>query len=170
MYRYADISECETYRYSLVRTWRASDRFCLWIMANPSTADGREDDATIRRCISFSERFGCGSLEVVNLFAYRTKSPEVLFKAWGNGEPVIGPRNDEYISSAILRAHLIVCAWGACPVAGDFRYTVFWQRTQFVRDTVIAKNNGDASCLGLTKYNEPRHPLYMKADTELERW
>jgi len=59
------------YRYHLWRTWDETRPRLLWVMLNPSTADGETDDPTVRRCIGFSKGWGYGSIEIVNLFAYR---------------------------------------------------------------------------------------------------
>ncbi len=44
------ISSCRKYRYHLERHW-GDAKPCLFIMLNPSTADERKDDRTIKRCI-----------------------------------------------------------------------------------------------------------------------
>jgi hypothetical protein len=59
-------------------------------MLNPSTADERRDDPTIRRCIGFSRARGFGGKTVVNLFALRTPEPRDLRE---HADP-IGPDND----------------------------------------------------------------------------
>ncbi|MEO7003154.1 MAG: DUF1643 domain-containing protein [Ktedonobacterales bacterium] len=62
------------YRYLLWRTWDEAQPRLLWAMLNPSTPDG--EDPTVRRCKDFSQRWGYGSMEIVNLFAYRTSNPQ----------------------------------------------------------------------------------------------
>src|ERR1700682_2944717 len=44
------------YRYHLERHW-GDAKPCLFIILNPSTADERKDDRTIKRCISAFGRF-----------------------------------------------------------------------------------------------------------------
>jgi hypothetical protein len=73
----ADISGDELYRYRLVRSWSGLPRLC-WIMLNPSTADSFIDDRTIGRCMRFADRWGYGSMSVINLYALRTSKPEHL--------------------------------------------------------------------------------------------
>ena len=46
------------YRYSLVREWNKNKGKVLFIMLNPSTADDKEDDKTIIRCINFTKGLG----------------------------------------------------------------------------------------------------------------
>ena len=81
MIRTAVIDKTEKYRYSLLREWDDTRHKCLFIMLNPSTADASRDDPTIRRCIAFAKREGCGGLHVVNLFAYRATDP-VELRRW----------------------------------------------------------------------------------------
>lgn len=66
------------YRTELHRLISAANpRGVLWVMLNPSTADARQDDHTIRRVVSLSQRpeIGAGRVVVVNLYAARTPYP-----------------------------------------------------------------------------------------------
>jgi hypothetical protein len=49
MQRGAKVSECGRYRYALTRSWDAGAREALFVMLNPSIADGTRDDPTVRR-------------------------------------------------------------------------------------------------------------------------
>lgn len=140
------------YRYWLTRQWGDGPKAC-WIMLNPSTADAEQDDPTIRRCISFSKRWGCGSLVVVNLFARRCTRPVHLKDP---GDPV-GPENRRVIADAMTDAGVVVAAWGAHPMA------------QEPAGGLLASSR-PLYCLGKTKDGAPRHPLYVKGDAELVRW
>ena len=86
----ADFDPTGVYRYSLWREWDARAPAVAFVMLNPSTADAGKDDPTIRRCASFARSWGYGSLEVVNLFAYRASEPKRLRQT---PDP-IGPAND----------------------------------------------------------------------------
>ena len=55
------------YRYALWRCWDPSLPPMVIVMCNPSTADGKLNDATIRKCIGFARAFGFGGICVVNL-------------------------------------------------------------------------------------------------------
>ena len=143
----------ERYRYTLHREWNGGDcGVVCWVMLNPSTADAVRDDPTIRRCIGFSRRWGFNSLVVVNLFALRATDPNVLLL---DANPV-GPGNDDAIRHAAQEASLIVAAWGAHPAM------VRGRRDQRVRDLCAALH-----CLGTTRGGHPRHPLRLRADTQL---
>lgn len=164
----AVVSPCGRYRY---RLWRrvvshhahhVKDRIALFIMLNPSTADAMLDDPTIRRCIGFAAREGCGWLHVVNLYAYRATDPRALVSA---GDPV-GPENDASIAAAIAEAcasgGYVLAAWGVYPRAAA--------RVETVR-AICRSLGGDALyCLGTSAAGHPRHPLYLRADARVAIW
>lgn len=102
--KWADISECGTYRYLLGRGWDASLPTMTVIGINPSTADHEKDDPTATRCVGFAKDAGFGGLEMLNPFAFRTKDVRALAVV---ADPV-GPWND-----AILRD---VCGVSSCVV------------------------------------------------------
>lgn len=155
----AVISLCGLYRYELRRVLAGDgDGQCVFVMLNPSTADAETDDPTVRRCINFAHLWGCSELVVVNLFAFRASSPKDMMAA---SDPV-GPENDRYIALANESARMVVCAWGA---RGGWRG----------RDNEVLRviNAGPASqlmSLGFTKDGQPRHPLYVRGNTELKIW
>lgn len=105
----AVISECQRYRYSLTRQWDESGSTLGFVMLNPSTADGEQDDPTIRKCIGFAQRLGFGAIRVVNLFAYRATDPQNL-KAAGY---LVGEENDAHIERAAREVGALICAWGS---------------------------------------------------------
>nr|WP_297388176.1 DUF1643 domain-containing protein [uncultured Roseateles sp.] len=109
----AIISPCQTFRYRLWRYWRPGGRPLIFVMLNPSTADGSEDDPTIRKCIGFAKRLGFEGIEVANLFAYRATDPGNL--RWA--QYPVGPDNDAAIAAmgavSVERGTPVVCAWGA---------------------------------------------------------
>ena len=132
------------YRYTLWRTWDESQPRVLFVLLNPSTADAYQDDNTLRKCIGFAQNWSYGSLEVVNLFAFRTKHPTHLRAV---ADP-IGLLNDLYIRKAVARSTLIVCGWG---IHGSLYY----------RDKAVLQlfAEREVYCLGTTKEGFPRHPL-----------
>lgn len=157
----AVLSKCGLYRYALSRIWDADKPSTLFIMLNPSTADAEEDDPTIRRCMGFARAWGCGAVEVVNLFAYRATDPTVLLNA-ARQYPAFarGPENDDYIQLYALRhsnpGDIIVAAWGAW---GDRKELQF--RTKEVMRLLPLD---DLMCLDTTQSGQPKHPLYCRSD------
>lgn len=102
------ISADQLYRYWLWRHWGAGSRRVLFIMLNPSTADGLVDDPTIRRCVAFARLWGFDGCEIVNAYAYRATNPAALRAV---ADPV-GPANELIVKFRIERAGLIIAAWG----------------------------------------------------------
>lgn len=153
----AELSPCGRYRYSLGRRWfddeRKLQRVC-WLMLNPSTADAEFDDATIRRVVRFSFRWGFASLEVVNLFAWRATDPTDLKSA---ADPV-GARNDAAILKAVHAADLVVCAWGV--------FGCYLDRGVEVA-TRLRSEGVTLNALGHTKGGQPRHPLRLSYSERL---
>ena len=147
----AVISECTRYRYSLSRFFTTGKKTMVFVMLNPSTADGLKDDPTIRRCMYFAKRESCDILEVVNLYGYRAPNPE---KLWYVGDPW-GPENNEHIATALNKADVIVCAWGNNA------------RNEAVGQFLDVYESLNLKCLGMTKRGAPKHPLYIKSDQKL---
>lgn len=181
----AEISACGKYRYRLWREWRlhpapaqwdmwseddgtpivdgagaqlGEPKACVFIMLNPSTADGSEDDPTIRRCVGFARAWGYDRLEVVNLFAYRATDPATLLALTHEYDPV-GVRNQHHFDQVLFYGYpigVIVCAWGAHGAhLGQDETALGWLREH------------ERFALGLTKGGHPRHPLYVSAETPL---
>jgi len=88
----ATFDATRTYRYRLSRTWDPSGRRWRSSCSNPSTADADVLDPTVRRCVGFALAWGFGSLEVVNLFAFRATDPRDLVRADARSvRPTTGP-------------------------------------------------------------------------------
>src|SRR5438128_11131670 len=109
----ATFSRDRRYRYRLWRRWDRSRAVVAFVMLSPSTADAMHDDPTIRRCVGFARAWGCGGVDVVNLFALRATDPRALRKA---ADP-IGPANERHLRRAVRAAGLVVLAWGAHAMA-----------------------------------------------------
>jgi len=139
------------YRYALWRSWNNAAPRVGFVMLNPNRADATLDDPTIRRCIGFARSWGYGSLEVVNLFAYRSPTPKTLNQV---ADPV-GEDNDRTLQAFSQRVDRIILAWGN------------WGTIKG-RDRVVLNllNSSTLYCLGTTKLGQPCHPLYLKADLQ----
>ena len=146
MLRTASLSRDGRYRYTLSRVWDATAPLVLFVGLNPSTADHRQDDPTIRRCVRFASDWGFGGLLVANLFALRSSSPRALDHAV---DPV-GRYNDRWLRRLSSQAALTVAAWGG-------------YGTRLGRDRIVQRLLREPCCLGLTMNGHPRHPLYVRA-------
>lgn len=154
MVRDATISDDGLYRYDLTRKW-ADGPTALFIMLNPSTADAEFDDPTIRRCIGFATREGCGSLTVVNLYGFRATNPDDLWRA----DDPVGPENDNFLRASLAVATEygwpVIAAWGA------------HGKPHRVYKVKQMHGMARAQCLAHTKTGAPGHPLYIRADAPL---
>ena len=133
------------YRYTLWRVWNEQLPRILFVLLNPSTADAERDDPTLLRCFGFALREGCGSLEIVNLFALRSAQPALLKTV----HDPIGPENDRTIVEAARRANRIVLGWGT-------------HGSCLGRDKAVLHLLAPypLSCLAHTRAGQPKHPLY----------
>jgi hypothetical protein len=141
----------EIYRYSLSRVWNNRLPKLTFIMLNPSIADHLKSDPTLNKCLNFAIENNYGSLEIVNLFAYRSNDPKNLRTAL---DP-IGPDNDYYIKQAIEDAGSVVLAWGG----DNGRY--------LGRDKQVLKLISDHSLKVMcfedySSKKKPMHPLTLK--------
>ncbi len=146
----AIISDCDQYRYLLLRHWDA--RLCALpvCMLNPSTADDQKDDPTIRELIYFSRLWGYGGLYIVNLFAFRAPHP---IDMQGAPDPV-GPKNNRYLREALDYARELdtpmLAAWGD---GGTFNARETWMCSNAAHHSV------DLVCFGITRGDHPKHPM-----------
>lgn len=149
MQKSAIVSTCGAYRYELRRTWDCQQPILLWVGLNPSTADHISDDPTNRRIADFSKRWGFGGYVLANLFAYRSISPKALKQA---SDP-IGPENDTYLKALSRSAEQTICAWGN-------------HGQLFNRAAEVLPMLHKPIALGVTKAQQPLHPLYCPADRQ----
>ena len=109
----AIISDCGQYRYELHREWDKKKKKVLFIMLNPSTADGLNNDLTTIRCMNFAKKWGYGGIMIGNIYPFRAKRPKDL-KKWFNkhsyGDSIV--TNVSHVEEMAQQADLIVCAWG----------------------------------------------------------
>jgi hypothetical protein len=168
--RAACISKCGEYRFVLHRdNLQYSDEMApknrqgraVFVMLNPSTADAREDDPTIRRCMQYSIDWGFNNLTVVNLFPLRATDPKQLRV---KREPTeITKQNLSYLEAECYwnRPDVVVCAWGQ---HGGY----------LMRDKLVLRTLVDLGAnLTLLKRNEdgtPAHPLYLRKNLTPIAW
>ena len=141
------------YRYSLWRVWSSNHPRIAFILLNPSTADEQKNDPTIRRCIGFACAWQFGSVEVVNLFAYRATDGRELLKVV---DPV-GEENNRFLMQAVERCSTVVVGWGT-------RGTLLGRDREVIS---LLTGRNDVYSLGTTRGGQPRHPLYVRGDTTL---
>ena len=172
----ANVSACETYRWSLQRSWHGgapgTGTILPWIMLNPSTADAHVDDPTLQRIIAFSWRWGFDGLLVVNLFPYRSSKPAELRKWWRWDERWdVDARNQFWAGhsrAALLLAPFdaAMAAWGSPPGRfGDDAQLAAERLLDTINDpdrtTVWPPRRAILKlfCLGETGFGDPIHPM-----------
>ncbi|WP_394217588.1 DUF1643 domain-containing protein [Halobacillus trueperi] len=156
-YWYADekvnavMDESGDYRYLLKCQWDDHKEGVTFVMLNPSYADIRVCDRTINRCLGFSRSWGYGRMNVVNLFALRSKNPDHVRR---HPDP-IGTDNDRYILEAAYDSELLIFAWGGnhCSIKNRDR------------EVQVILSQYEPHCIKKTANGiHPRHPLYLKKD------
>ena len=145
--RSADISNDKKERFSLSRIWDSKKPKVLYIMLNPSYADHKLDDPTIRRLIFFSKKFRFGGFYVTNLFTQITPYPKEL-----NMDNHLKKKNLKIISELIKKSNSIVYAWG----------------NLVSEPKELMKLIESPLCFGINKNGTPKHPLYLRSDTKLQ--
>lgn len=153
----AFISEDGLYRYWLTRVWDDKLPFLLWLMLNPSTADHKIDDPTIRRVISFTRAWGYGGAVVANMCAYRSAYPEDLITAQKQGVDIVGPENYLHMKDLVKGGDVIV-GWGA-------NAAILPGPAAAICNLLHEAAPKNVWHLGLSKDGHPKHPLYLKATT-----
>lgn len=144
----AQFSPCGKYRYALWRIWDESLPKIMFIGLNPSTATADMDDPTIRRVKRFAKDWGYGGVYMANLFAFFSPYPEDLLTC----EDPVG-KNDFALKLIKIECEDVLFAWGSFKQAKE-------------RAVVVSAMFPDALCLGVTKDNSPKHPLYIAANTK----
>ena len=146
MIRRAEFSIDKKERYSLKREWDKSKNKILYIMLNPSFADDKDDDPTIRRLINFTKKFNSGGFLVGNIFTTITPNPKELDKSKGMSD-----KNFEELIKLINKVDQIVYAWGSSI-----------EEPQLLKKLVL-----NPKCFGKNLNGTPKHPLYLPSQTNL---
>ena len=150
---------CEKHRFHLEREWKGDGLLYAYFGVNPSTADAKIDDSTVKKWIGFTERNGGRGFLVGNVFSYRATNVREL------SEPNINPVGDAncyHLTKIIQRADVLVPCWGnqtkvSPPLRSQFPLTI----------NLLKSSGKPVKCFGKTKSGDPRHPLMLGYDTEL---
>ena len=146
MIREAEFSIDKKERYSLKREWDKSKNKILYIMLNPSLADDKNDDPTIRRLVSFTKKYNYGGFLVGNIFTTITPNPKEIDKSKGMSD-----KNFEKLLKLINKVDQIVYAWGDNI-----------EEPQLLKELVL-----NPKCFGKNLNGSPKHPLYLPSETKL---
>jgi len=129
--------------------------FILWVLNNPSTADGTTDDPTIRRLWAFTRACGYNAMHVANTNCYRSTEPKDQLRP---PEDILAA-NDEWLANLHKHSAMTICAWGdrALPDLVE-------------RAVKILHAIGPLYALRVTRAGNPQHPLYLSGSTVPQLW
>lgn len=154
----AIISPCGKYRYRLDRQIGASGPVYAFFGINPSTADASIDDATVRKWIGFTKRWGGSRFIVGNVFAYRATDVRQLARV----EDAFGDAIGDHTGDIIAEADILVPCWGNTDkVPPNLRFAF-----DVLMDALIASGK-PVKCFGATASGDPKHPLMLGYATPL---
>jgi hypothetical protein len=157
----AVISPCGKYRYRLERTIAMEGPVYAFFGINPSTADASVDDATVRKWIGFSKRWGASRFIVGNVFAYRATDVRELAILDDPHGPDIG----DHITRIIEEADILVPCWGnASKVPPKLQCFL-----DVLMDALVSSGR-PVMHFGLTNSGDPKHPLMLGYDVPLQPW
>lgn len=159
----ATFSPCRRWRWALWRRWDPARPMVAFLGLNPSTADERLDDPTIRRCRGFAKDWGAGSFAMLNLYGWRSTDPDPMFRMIDDpaAEDPVGLDNDAQIRWWGSQAERVIAAWGAFPQALD-------RGLKVVAD--LEAQGTRVEVLEWLAHRNPRHPLYARKDLVPQPW
>ena len=149
----AVFADDRTHRLYLWRRWNKQGPWVMFIGLNPSTADERLNDPTVRRCIGFAEKWGYGGIFMCNVFTLVSTDPEKL-----NVETPIAMGAGLAMREIRSLCREAVAGWGNL---------ITQVRQGEERVERIKRELSPLQCLGLTKLGHPKHPLYLPNSVQL---
>ena len=158
MIKDAEISPCGLYRYMLRRIWDEDENFLVFCLLNPSTADEKDDDPTIRKCIGFAKKNGFGGIIIINLFGIRSPNPKNIKI---HSDP-FGPDLSRNWIRATHQSYHFVFGWGNMGLFKNAQMNM--HKFFFFGQSPLYK----IYCLGKNKNGTPKHPLYVPYTKEFE--
>jgi len=144
----ARFSPDRTRRYVLTRRWKGGGAGTVaFIGLNPSTADGRRDDHTVRTCWLRALAWGYDALVLVNLYPLVATDPRDLRRDTGRIEQV----NDATVLGRATAADRVLAVWGSP------RNTADRARARRISE-LVAERGVELFCLARNRDGSPRHP------------
>ena len=128
---------------------------------NPSTANEKVPDPTIRKVMGFAERKGFDSFVMINLYPQRATNPNDLHQDIDNN---LLSENLKYISNLLENEQefVMLASWSEKVKLRKY----FGECIKSIH-SITKKPNVSWVKLGeLTKRGHPRHPLYSRYDLE----
>ncbi|MFA6128010.1 MAG: DUF1643 domain-containing protein [Bacteroidales bacterium] len=172
----ADFSPDRLFRYTLEMNYKADllnrgrTKTMTVILKNPSSADEKRSDSTIRKVetyvwINFPD---VRQLRILNIFAFRaTDAIEVNERLKTLDEiAVTGIDNDSFLKTTLAKSDYVICAWGGPSGIDVIRYS---SRVTMVKALVHEHHSGPAyQVCGVQPTKEPLHGLMWGYNYELK--
>lgn len=154
--RFGGPNDC--YRYELSEVWDTSKPPVMWLMMNPSVASIEHADPTLIRTGNFSRSWGYGGQLIGNVHAYRATDATRLLTV----EHPAGPDNDDALIRMMMRAAIVVLAYGQPPKP------LRWRAEGAVG--MLARRGARLVYLDRSKDGTPKHPLYLPGRLTPQPW
>ena len=103
---YKRYNQAKNNRYELWRIWNNQKPLILFILLNPSTADDKNDDKTVKKLIGFTKKYDFGGFYIGNLFSYISSSPNP--KKFVHNEI----KNINHIKRMKKKCKKVIVGWG----------------------------------------------------------
>lgn len=152
MIKRAEFSEDRKFRYQLTRIWDDTLPIAMCVGLNPSTANADTNDPTINKLIALMKHNGYGGFHMMNLFSLISSKPEAL-----SNHPNPVDKADQYNFNVVQVCDALIFCWGN------------FKQAQHRAKKYIQKYP-DALCFGKNANGSPKHPLFLKGTTNLERY
>ena len=158
MRKEAIISPSGKFRYSLVREWDTELPSIMFLMLNPSIADGTINDPTVNKCIKYAQSWGYGCLFIGNLFSYISTDPQGLLN---ENNPTGGWRNLDEINAMAKLCDKVLCCWGHSDIISQLDPNLEYVKnvTRIIKDKLYYLEMS-VDCI------TPKHPLYLNASLQ----
>jgi hypothetical protein len=172
----ADFSPDRLFRYTLEMNYkedllnRNRSKTITVILKNPSSADEKRSDATIRKVETYVwKNFpDVRNLRILNIFAFRaTDAVEVNERLKSMDDlSVVGTENDSFFKSTLINSDYVICAWGGPSGIDITRYT---SRIMNVKSLIRDLYPGPVhQVCGIQTTKEPLHGLMWGYEYELK--
>jgi hypothetical protein len=135
-------------RYQLWRIWNQEKPLILFILLNPSNADHKNDDKTVKKLIGFTKKFEFGGFYLGNLYSTvsTTPSPDKFIED--------ETRNIKHIQIMKKKCKKIIIGWGNHGTYPNW----------------LLDNISETMCLGINKNGTPKHPLYLSYKSQMKNY
>ena len=168
----AVFSPDKAFRYALTMNYHRhlllprGEKEMTVILKNPSSADEKRSDSTIRKVETFVwKRFPeAATLHILNIFSFRATDALELsqrMKTMGY-EAVVGEANDHWFEKLLTRSDGVICAWGG---PSGIELTNYELRIKNVKKLIDEHFSGPVyQVVGKQTTKEPLHGLMWGYD------